>query len=390
MKIGNINSEKELSRIIASAMANDLDDDAIAELALRLASSGDTIAFQTNACADIASTGGPSSLSTLLCPLYLRVHGKIVPKLGIPGRPAGGLDILEIIPGYRTELSTDEIQQLLSVCGYAHFAAGHSFVPVDLRLFRLRQDLGAQAVPSLVIASLLSKKIAAGVRTVGLDVRVAAHANFGSDFFSARKNASRFCRIAQTLGINATCILTDAEHPYQPYVGRGEALLALSEIFSGSPSAWLQRHVKDCEFMTCTITGGQVIDNMRDIERVFHDNLEAQGASSENFTKIVHEIKEIDRIDITADASGFVQYDLYTIRDLLVQEQKKLSDFRYPDPAGVILRVEPSQFINKGERVISLRAPDRVKKELAKHMSKCFSISALSPKVNIAKEVVFD
>lgn len=388
MKSDNINSENELSQIIASAMADELDDDAIAELALRLASSGDTIAFQTNSCADIASTGGPSSLSTLLCPLYLRVHGKIVPKLGIPGRPAGGLDILGMIPGYRTELSTDEIQQILSVCGYAHFAAGYSFVPVDLQLFRLRQGLGAQAVPSLVIASLLSKKIASGVRTVGLDVRVAAHANFGSDFFSARKNASRFCRIARILGMRATCILTDAELPYQPYVGRGEALMALSEIFSGTQSPWLERHLKDCALMASAVTGVQVVESIKNIERVFHDNLEAQGSSSVDFAKIVQEIKEIDRIDITTDISGFVHYDLHTIRNLLVQEQKKLSGFHYPDPAGVILRAEPSQFINKGERVISLRAPDQVKQELSEHMAKCFSISKVPSQASRSMEVV--
>ncbi len=389
MKSGNINSENELSRIIASAMADDLDDYAIAELALRLASSGETITCQTHSCADIASTGGPSSLSTLLCPLYLRVHGKIVPKLGIPGRPAGGLDVLGKIPGYRTELSPDEIQQVLDACGYAHFAAGHRFVPLDLRLFQLRQSLGAQAVPSLVIASLLSKKIAVGARTVGIDIRVAAHANFGSDFPSARKYAARFRRIAQLIGIKVTCILTDAERPFQPYVGRGEALLALSEIFSGSPSPWLERHVKDCALMASTVAGGQVMGSIRDIEGVFYDNLEAQGAHSDTFAKIVHELKEIDRIDLTADASGYVNYDLCTIRDLLVQEQKKLYGVRYPDPAGLILRVEPRQFITKGERVISLRAPDGVREELSEHMTKCFSISKVPSDAFRSMEVNF-
>ncbi len=60
--------------------------------------------------ADVASTGGPSSLSTLLSPLFLRAGGAVVPKLGVPGRPAGGIDCLAQIPGYRTELSAQEVE----------------------------------------------------------------------------------------------------------------------------------------------------------------------------------------------------------------------------------------------------------------------------------------
>ena len=376
MKLGNVDSESDLRRIIAAAIAGGLNDSTIAELAKRLADSGETITHETGSTADLASTGGPSSLSTLLCPLFLRAAGKIVPKLGIPGRPAGGLDILGLIPGYKTELSRGEILRILSDCGYAHFTAGQRFTPLDLHLFRLRQDVGAQAVETLVTASLLSKKIAVGVQTVGLEIRVASHGNFGGDFDRARTNAKRFCRIAQSVGLAATCVLTDAEYPFQPYIGRGEALLALQKIFSCSESPWLQRHLEECAFIAGAVTGPHGMKTSRkEIENVFDANLEAQGTNREAFDTIVNELANTSRIELTANSSGFVHYDLELIRELLVSEQKKISGIRYTDPAGVILRAEPGRFVTRGERAISLRASNGAKSILAEKMNECFSIT---------------
>jgi hypothetical protein len=68
-----------------------------AELATALASSGEVYDPHCLLTADVASTGGPSSLSTLLCPLFLRVGGLVVPKLGVPGRPAGGTNMSQSI-----------------------------------------------------------------------------------------------------------------------------------------------------------------------------------------------------------------------------------------------------------------------------------------------------
>src|SRR5437868_14746215 len=95
-----------------------------------LASSGTVLTCNENGpTADVASTGGPASLSTLLCPLYLRSYGFVVPKLGVPGRPAGGIDVLAQLPGYRVDLSEADVRRVLERCGYAHFLAGTQFAP---------------------------------------------------------------------------------------------------------------------------------------------------------------------------------------------------------------------------------------------------------------------
>jgi thymidine phosphorylase len=241
--------QDRFEQIVNAATARDVTDTWIADLTTTLAESGDRIHDYSGTTADVPSTGGPSSLSTLLCPLFLAAGGLLVPKLGVPGRPAGGLDIMAQIPGYQTRLDPTDVRAVLDRCRYAHFEAAGRFAPMDGRLFAFRQSSGAQAVIPLVISSLLSKKLAVGVKRVGLDIRVGNHGNFGATFAEANENASRFIRIASLLGISAKAFITNANRPYQPYIGRGEALLALHEWFTGAADPWLSRHIDQCAFM---------------------------------------------------------------------------------------------------------------------------------------------
>ena len=157
------------------------------------------------------------------------------------------------------------------------------FAPLDTRLFRLRQELGAQGVEPLVIASLLSKKLAAGVVSFGIDVRVAKHGNFGNDFDAARLSASRFCRIAQMLGLDAVCVLSEAGQPLQPYIGRGEALLALRNLFSGQASPWLQNHVDECAEIVQLVARAHYQPNRAKLYELFCENFILAGRKRRRF-----------------------------------------------------------------------------------------------------------
>lgn len=208
-----------LAQIKESAPA---DEAVAAELARILADSGEKFAASGGITADVASTGGPSSLTTLLCPLYLRASGLLVPKLGVPGRPAGGIDCLAQIEGFKVELTQDELRAVMAGAGYAHFLAAGRYAPLDARVFKLRQQFGAQDVPTLVASSLLSKKLAVGVRRAGLDIRVAAHGNFGKTWSDALDNARLFAAASRRLGVDAFPVLTNSRRlgPVQPLAPR--------------------------------------------------------------------------------------------------------------------------------------------------------------------------
>ena len=107
------------------------------------------------------------------------------------------------IPGYKSSLRLDEVVRCIEDCGYCHFLASDDFVPLDARMFRLRQEIGAQDNPYLTTASLISKKLAVQVNHVRLDVRVGRHGNFGHTREDARVNARMFNSVANMVGIDS-------------------------------------------------------------------------------------------------------------------------------------------------------------------------------------------
>ena len=380
MKLRASPTDQELQELIRAAKTGELHASDIATLASDLAKSGQIMPRPHRRTADVASTGGPTSLSTLLCPLFLRILGWDIPKLGVPGRPAGGLDVLSRIPGYGVHLSLADVRTAIDRCGYAHFAAGDQIAPLDARLFAMRQDLGAQTVPALVIASVLSKKLAVGVQTVGLDVRVAAHGNFGNDMSIARENSKLFCRVASALEIEATCILTDASRPYQPYIGRGEALLALFRLFSGEANHWLKRHADQCCWMAFTTVGVTPSSvTARTVYEAFASNVEAQGGSIAAFEDTARDVADSHQYTITAPTSGFPTIDLERLRQVIVSRQKSAGeDGTYPDPIGVILLVEDTQLVSTDEPIMTVRT-DTMTNDLLNEMSACAVMSEMPP-----------
>jgi pyrimidine-nucleoside phosphorylase len=354
-----------MGRLVDAARNEELSDRDLAELARGLADSGACLALNGNA-ADLASTGGPSSLSTLIAPLYLRAFGLVVPKLGVPGRPAGGIDVLQQVAGYRPSLDAGEAERGLQRHGYIHLLADENWAPMDAMLFAYRQRAGAQTEPALVIASILAKKLAAGAFGAGLEIRVAAHGNFGSDVATARRNAQRFGAVARLLELRPVAILTDASRPYQPYLGRGEALVAVAEVLEDRADGWLADHQMLCRRMAEIVAGSIYGASTATIEPVSLRSahaavLSAHGSSILAFDDRVEQIRNTPRTIVRADRAGYVEYDLGRLRELLVECQRVRAqdgELMPPDPAGVILRIQPGTEVAPAEPIISLRVPD--------------------------------
>ncbi len=365
-------SDEDIVRLLADIKSNHPVDAVIAaELATILADSGDRFFPDATNTADVASTGGPSSLSTLLCPLFLRAAKFHVIKLGVPGRPAGGIDCLAQLQGYRTELSPEELTEVLRRNGFAHFQASDRYAPLDARVFQLRQLHGFQSVATLAAASLLAKKRAVGVRYAGLDVRVGPHGNFGRSAAEGAANAAMFIDAAGILGVEARPVLTDGVHPYQPYIGRKEALAALWLLFESNACEWLASHFQLCRTLSLACVPSESRTYMARIgvgqlKEVFYCHLEAQGGSPEDFVRVSRRTLDAHAEILRAPVDGFVHYSLAGLRDALYDVQRFVgrSEGRYADPAGLILLKRPGEWVQRGEPVATLRldpgVPDRL------------------------------
>jgi thymidine phosphorylase len=371
-------SESNMHHLIEFFKGSSFTDEDIIQLTKGLADSGNKLSFDKGIIvADIPSTGGPTSLTTLLCPLVLQELGFYVPKIGVPGRPAGGIDVLHQIPNYKTEYSFDELKECIKNYRYCHSLANESFAPLDKKLFNYRSKVGAKAIIPLVISSLLSKKIAVGINNIGLDVRVFQSGNFGTTRDEAYDNSLEFIRISKLFDIHSVCFLNELTNIQQPYVGRGEALIALYEIFYGNPDRLLSEHYNRCVNMGLSLVGENQI-NLTNItaklKTHFINNLKSQGASEEAFIDKVNKIRNNLLYEIKATTSGFLDIDLDRLRSAIVWGQIEMDGSTFSDPCGVVFETYSNDYVEEGEVILRYRADSKIRAEFKKRLLKSISI----------------
>jgi len=169
---------------------------------------------------DKHSTGGiGDKVSLVLAPLMAccDLHVPMISGRGL-GATGGTLDKLESIPGFRTDLSVAEMQQVAEKVGCVITGATPDLVPADQRLYGLR-DVTA-TVPSipLITASIMSKKLAQGLHALVLDVKYGSGA-FMKSLDDARALAESLVATGQRMGVETTALVTDMNQPLGRMVG---------------------------------------------------------------------------------------------------------------------------------------------------------------------------
>ena len=163
---------------------------------------------------DKHSTGGiGDKISIPLAPM-LAACGLAVPMISGRGLGATGgtLDKLESIHGFRTDLSIEETQKVVSEVGCVITGATEQIAPADRKLYALR-DITA-TVPSvpLITASILSKKLAEGLDSLVLDVKWGS-GSFMKTIEQANALAESLVSVASQLGVKTTALITDMNQP---------------------------------------------------------------------------------------------------------------------------------------------------------------------------------
>src|SRR2546423_2318187 len=142
--------------------------------------SGDILDFSdiSKPKADKHSTGGVGDKTSLLIAPLAAAAGICVPMIsgrGL-GHTGGTLDKLESIPGYRVNLSLKEFRVVLDQCGYAMNGQTAEIAPADRKLYALRDSTATVEAIPLIVASIISKKGAAGFDARGVDGKTRSRA----------------------------------------------------------------------------------------------------------------------------------------------------------------------------------------------------------------------
>ncbi|WP_263359399.1 thymidine phosphorylase [Acidicapsa ligni] len=183
---------------------------------------------------DKHSTGGVGDKTSFLVAPIAAACGLAVPMISgrALGHTGGTLDKLEAIPGYRTALTLEEFEAVIVECGAAIVSQTPALVPADRVLYALRDRTGTVESPGLICASILSKKLAAGLNALVLDVKTGSGA-----FLRKREDADYLAALmvatAEAAGTRTVAVMTDMSQPLGHAAGNWIELVESVDLLSG-------------------------------------------------------------------------------------------------------------------------------------------------------------
>jgi thymidine phosphorylase len=227
-------SEGQLAAFLMAAAIRGLDGEETRALTLAMRDSGerwDLGAAVPHLC-DKHSTGGVGDKVSLMIAPLLAACG--LPVFMLAGRglghTGGTIDKLESVPGLDLRLDRDRCLDLLARCGMAIGSATAAIAPADGRLYALRDVTATVDSLPLIIASILSKKLATGSAAVVFDVK-SGNGAFLPELDRALELARGLVDTARALGTAASCLVTDMSQPLGRWAGHAaevrESLAAL-------------------------------------------------------------------------------------------------------------------------------------------------------------------
>jgi pyrimidine-nucleoside phosphorylase len=234
---------------------------------------------------DKHSTGGVGDKTSLVLAPLAAACGVPVPMMsgrGL-GHTGGTLDKLEAIPGFRVNLSLEEMKGALARVGCAMIGQTAQIAPADKKLYALRDVTGTVESIPLISASIMSKKIAEGIDALVLDVKTGSGA-FMKTEADSRRLAESLVSIGNASGVTTEAIITAMDAPLGRAVGNAlEVIECLDVLKGGGPPDLLEVSVALAARM---LVLGQVAGDFAAAEAQVRRAIQS-GAGLERFRQII-------------------------------------------------------------------------------------------------------
>jgi len=229
-------ADEQMSSLCMAILQRGMSRTEIAQWTQAMIASGERLSYPglRMPTADKHSTGGVGDKITLPLAPLVAACGVAVPQLsgrGL-GHTGGTLDKLETIPGWRANLTNEEMFAQLQDVGAVVCAAGTGLAPADKKLYALRDVTGTVEAIPLIASSIMSKKIAEGTGVLVLDVKVGSGA-FMKDLERARELARTMVELGTDAGVKTVALLTDMSTPLGRAVGNALEVTESVEVLAG-------------------------------------------------------------------------------------------------------------------------------------------------------------
>ena len=261
-----------------------LGDDGRVHLTAAMRDSGDVLGWDLDGpVVDKHSTGGIGDCVSLVLAPALAACDVYVPMVsgrGL-GHTGGTLDKLEAIPGLRTQVDEAVLRKIVGDVGCAIVGATGRIAPADKRLYAVRDVTATVESVDLITASILSKKMAAGLEALVLDVKCGSGA-FMKSAAEARALAEALVSTANGAGCRTAALITDMEEPLASAIGNAVEVGVSMEVLSGNRAAAPRLHDLTIELGAALLA----LKGIEDGEARLQGAL-ASGAAMERFASMV-------------------------------------------------------------------------------------------------------
>jgi thymidine phosphorylase len=357
-------ADEQMSAMAMAILLNGMNGREIKDLTMAMIASGERLNFESLGIptTDKHSTGGVGDKITLPLAPLVAVFGVAVPQLsgrGL-GHTGGTLDKLESIPGWRANLSNEEMTKQLAEVGAVICAAGSGLAPADKKLYALRDVTGTVEAIPLIASSIMSKKIAEGTGSLVLDVKVGSGA-FMKDFARARQLAEVLVQLGKDAGVNTSALLTDMSTPLGLKVGNAlEVEESVDVLAGGGPSDVIEitvalatemlnlAGVKDVD-VAAALKDGRAMDKWRAM-------ISAQGGDPDAKLPVAKETQTV-----VAESDGVIS-ELDALAVGLASWRLGAGRARKEDPvqfgAGVTLHAQLGDTVKKGAPLYTLHTDE--------------------------------
>ena len=387
-------SDAQAGAFAMAVCVNGLSEDERVGLTLAMMDSGNVQQWDLpGPVLDKHSTGGIGDNVSLILAPALAACGAYTPMIsgrGL-GHTGGTLDKLESIPGYRTLLPEAEFQKIVADVGCAIVGAGQGIAPADKRLYAIRDVTSTVESIDLITASILSKKLAAGLEGLILDVKVGNGAII-SDPNEAKRLARALVDGANGAGCKASARLTDMEQPLARAAGNALECRNALEFLNGVNQESRLREVTLSLGGELLWLGGLVEDSS--LGEIKIDQAIASGNATERFAQMVSALGGPNDLvenysshlpaapfvyDLVAKENGFIsEIDLRAVGQVVIElgGGRKQQDDILDLSVGLDQIAGLGQAVQPGELLCRIHAKDEDSMHsVSKNLLSAFTIS---------------
>jgi len=356
-------SNEQMSAFLMAVYFNAMNPDETSALTMAMANSGDTIDLSeiNGIKVDKHSTGGVGDKTTFIVMSIVASLGVKVAKMsgrGL-GHTGGTLDKIESIPGIKIEFESDEFLNIVSSVGACLAGQSADLAPADKRLYALRDVTATVDNISLIAASVMSKKIAAGSDGIVLDVKTGSGA-FMKSFDESLDLAQAMVNIGENCGRKVVALITDMNIPTGYAIGNALEVIEAIDVLKGTGPVDLRDICIELSANMIHLATDSAIQECREQARAQLEN----GAAFEKFveiiaaqngdTKYLHDTSLFKQASIVhyvaAPMTGYISYmdaEGCGLASCMLGAGRISAEDEIDHSAGIVLKYKTGDFVKK-------------------------------------------